>query len=229
MKLLAALLAIAPVLIADGPGRIASIRSDSEFALSADPDTTPWRNVKGVFAENNPLGEPTPANRYEIRSRWTDKHLYFLFICPYTDLYLKPNPTTTEETMKLWEWDVVEIFAGADFENIKRYREYQVSPQGEWIDLDINSGALNADKQWLWNSGFTHRARISPDRKIWYAELKIPFATLDERPPREGNEIRINFYRFSGRPPQRVSTAWQPTGKRSHHVPEAFGRLVLSK
>jgi hypothetical protein len=54
----------------------------------------------------------------------------------YEELYLHPNPSATTETNKLWEWDVAEVFIGSDFKNIRQYKELQVSPQGEWVDLD---------------------------------------------------------------------------------------------
>jgi hypothetical protein len=31
----------------------------------------------------------TPGHRTEIRSRWTDKNLYLLFICPYEELQMR--------------------------------------------------------------------------------------------------------------------------------------------
>jgi hypothetical protein len=59
--------------------------------------------------------------------------------------------------------------------------------------------------------------------------MAIPFVSLDLRPAVEGSQFRINLYRIQGRPPDRTYIAWQPTGARSHHVPEAFGRLMLGK
>ena len=45
------------------------------------------------------------------------------------------------ETNELWNWDVAEVFIGSDFKNIRRYREFEVSPQAEWVDLDLNLDA----------------------------------------------------------------------------------------
>jgi hypothetical protein len=40
--------------------------------------------------------------------------------------------------------------------------------------------------------------------------------------------MRINFYRIQGKKPNGYRMlAWQPTGARNYHVPEAFGRLRL--
>ena len=97
---------------AEGTGVIVSRYSKSEFALAPDPDAPQWKGVPGVFAENGPLGQPVPGHRTEIRSRWTDQNLYFLFLCPYRELHLKPNPVQKDETNHLWDWDVAEVFVG---------------------------------------------------------------------------------------------------------------------
>jgi hypothetical protein len=229
MKTLTLLLTLAVAAAADGPGVLASRRVKKDFQLTADPSAKPWKKVPGVFAENNALGAPVPGHRTEIRSLWTKQHLYLLFICPYETLYLKPSPSTTTETNKLWEWDVAEAFIGTDFNNIKQYWEFQVSPQGEWVDLDIDRVKPRPEGGWRWNSGFEVKARIDQARKVWYGEMKIPLAQIDKRKPKPGLEMRINLYRLQGPPPDRKQIAWQPTGSRNHHVPEAFGRLKLEK
>ena len=55
--------------------------------------------------------------RTEVRTRWTKNNLYFLFVCPYEELHLKPAPNTQKETNELWNWDVAEVFVGSDFKN----------------------------------------------------------------------------------------------------------------
>jgi hypothetical protein len=229
MKLLFLLCLAAMVTSAGDPGLITSHRAPSDFEPAADADSPHWKGVAGVFAEHDPRAEPVPGHRTEIRSRWTDRHLYFLFICPYAELHLKPNPTTTTDTNKLWNWDVAEVFLGTDFQDIRRYKEFELSPQGEWIDLDINSDHLDADNNLKWNSGFQVAARIDRANKVWYGEMKIPMASIDSRPAGEGNQMRINFYRAQGPPPERKYISWQPTNARTFHVPESFGRLVLGK
>jgi hypothetical protein len=221
------LLAISSVTMAEGPGLAGSYRAKADFELTANPAAAAWKNVKGVFAERGPQGEAVPGHRTEIRSRWTEKNLYLLFICPYEQLFLKENPSTTTETNLLWEWDVAEVFVGADFKHIRHYREYQVSPQGEWVDLDIDLDGAEPNKRWLWNSGMQVKARLDKEKKVWYGEMKIPIASIDSRPPAPGNEMRINFYRIQGPPPHRKFIAWQPTHSPSYHMPEAFGKLRL--
>jgi hypothetical protein len=90
---------------------------------------------------------------HEIRSRWTEKTLYLLYTCPFDELNLKPDPNPAVETPRLWNWEVAEAFIGTDFDHIARYKELQVSPQSEWVDLDINREDSKAAGGMAWNSG----------------------------------------------------------------------------
>ncbi|MFN7992299.1 MAG: carbohydrate-binding family 9-like protein [Bryobacteraceae bacterium] len=230
-RLMLPLLAAAP-LFAGGPGApgvIVSRHAAADFALTANPDAAEWNGVPGVAATKGPKGEAVPGHRTEIRSRWTRDNIYFLFVCPYQELHLKPNPSTTTETNHLWDWDVAEVFVGNDFKTITRYKEFEVSPQGEWVDLDIDRVHPLPEGGWLWNSGFENKTRVDAEKKIWYAEMRIPLKSIDNRPPAAGLEMRINFYRCQGQDPHRKYIAWQPTGQDSFHAPEAFGLLKLGK
>ena len=206
---------------------IESVYSKSDFPLSADPDFAAWKSITGVTAERGPHGELTPGHKTEIRSRWSDKNLYLLFVCKFDQLYSKPDPSTTRETNRLWDWDVAETFIGSDFKDIKRYREFQVSPHGEWVDLDIDRNPTPPNHNLEWNSGYEVKARINEKDKVWYGEMRIPMDKIDTRKPQAGQVLRINFYRFQGPPPDRKRIAWQPTNSDNFHVPEAFGRLQL--
>ncbi|HET8546748.1 MAG TPA: carbohydrate-binding family 9-like protein [Bryobacteraceae bacterium] len=225
-RLIAALIAVAGVGFADGSGVIRSYRARSDFALTADPNAPQWKNAQGVIAENDSLGKPVRGHRTEIRSRWTNENLYFLFVCPYEELNLKSDPSATTETSRLWEWDVAEVFIGWDADNIHQYKEFQVSPQSEWVDLDIDAKNRRPDA-WMWNSGFRVKGRVEEARKVWYGEMQIPWKTIDPRPVKAGNELRLNLYRWQGPKAKRVGIAWQPTGAANYHVPESFGRIVL--
>lgn len=203
-----------------------SRRAKSDFALSADPDSAAWKGIAGVIAERDRRGQVVPGHRTEIRSRWTPQNLYLLFICPYEQLNLKPDAATKTETNKLWEWDVAEAFLGTDFKDIKKYKEFQVSPQGEWVDLAIDRGAQPPAHDASWSSGYEVKARLDRDKKVWYGEMRIPMQALDVRDAKGGLEMRANFYRIQG-PPPRKYVNWQPVNAESYHTPEAFGRLRL--
>lgn len=213
---------------ADEAGVAISHQAKADFKLTADPNSAAWKNVPGFIMDKGRRGEPVANHKTEIRSQWTAKNLYLLFICPYENLHLKPNPTTTAETNKLWEWDVAEVFIGTDFDDIKHYTEFQVSPQGEWVDLDIDRKPNPPNHDVGWNSGYEVKARLDQAKKIWYGAMRIPMDKIDKRPARAGNEMRINFYRIQAAPPNRVFINWQPVNSDNYHTPEAFGRLRLS-
>src|ERR1700693_4701815 len=179
-------------------GTMASVRTEADVALDTNPTSSFWQDARPVVADRDNFGKPVPGFATEVRSRWTNGNLYFLFICPYQQLYLKPQPVTTSETNELWNWDVAEVFIGSDFKNIRRYREFEISPQGEWVDLDIDLSNPRPEGGWTWNSGFQVSARIDQSSKIWYAAMRIPWAAIDSRPPEAEAEFRINLYLSEG-------------------------------
>ena len=135
------------------PAVLESAASASDLPLSTDPNGPVWAMAPRVHAGRDRMGEAVPGPATEIRSRWTKEHLFLLFVAPYTELVLKPDPVRSQETERLWHWDVAEAFIGSDFERIGRYKEFQVSPQGEWADLDINRDDPRAQEGARWNSG----------------------------------------------------------------------------
>ena len=221
-------LAAMVVVQAQGTGyTFESSKAPADWAPTADPDAPQWKGIAGISIGNDFYGKPVNLGPTVIRSRWTDGNLYLLYVCPYRELYLKPGPVTTEETNKLWDWDVAEAFIGSDFQHITRYKEFQVSPQGEFVDLDIDRENPKPRGGVDWRSGFTVKARIDKEKKIWYGEMKIPFASLSEASVKVGSEFRLGLFRIEGGEPNRTYVAWRPTGAKSFHVPTAFGRLVL--
>lgn len=208
---------------------IQSVWSDSDPRLDTDPTAGFWRGSAPTYMDSDPHGKPDPKYRTEIRTRWTNQNLYFLFMCPYEQLYLKPNPVKSAETNKLWNWDVAEAFIGSDFQHIRRYKEFEMSPQGEWVDLDIDLDHPHPEGGWKWNSGFEVSARIDKTAHVWYGAMKIPYSAIDTRPAAAGNELRINLFRSQGPPSARHEITWQPTMSNSFHVPERFGLLKLVK
>ncbi len=206
-----------------------SVYAARDVALDTDAQSAFWQGAASVYAEVDPWGHPVPAYRTRISSRWTKKNLYLLFECPYEELYLKPSPDAVHETNQLWNWDVAELFIGSNFNNIRRYYEFEVSPQQEWIDLDVNLDLPDHTVGWTWNSGFQVSARIDPNAKIWYAVMRIPFKAIDRRRPVAGRIFRANLFRSQGPPRHRKEIVWQATMSNTFHVPDKFGQLVLVK
>lgn len=226
VRTLVVVLLSGPSLVA-GQAVLESTFANKDTSLQADPALPFWSAARPVFMEKDSFGKPVPRYRTEIRSRWTRDNLYFLFICPYEQLHLKPEPTTRQETNQLWNWDVAEVFVGSDFADIKHYKEFEVSPQGEWIDLDVNLRNPHHEDGWTWNSGFEAVARIDPQKHIWYAAMRIPLAAIDTRPAVPGNTLRLNLFRSQGPAEHLQEITWQPPMNKTFHVPEKFGSLKL--
>ncbi len=223
--MLATTLAAGALRAAD-PGRMTSKRIARDVPLTADPSAEWWASAPAVIVENDRWGKPVAGHRSEVRSLWTPGHLYFLFRCPYEDLYLKPNPVYDTDTWELWDWDVAEVFIGSDFRDIKRYKEFEISPRGEWLDLDVNLNPKPPAIDAKWNSGFTSKTRIDEKRRVWYGEMKIPLASIGPHPVEAGREYRLNLYRIQGT--KRRHLAWRLVNQEWFHNPAAFGILKLA-
>jgi hypothetical protein len=221
------MLLLAPMAGSQERAVMESVRANQDVSLNVDPGFAFWRDSRAVYMENDSFGKTVPRYRTEVRSRWTKSNLYFLFVCPYEELHLRPAPDTQKETNELWNWDVAEVFIGSDFANIKRYKEFEISPQGEWVDLDIDLEKPHHEDGWTWNSGFEVKARIDEASHIWYGAMRIPLAAVDTRPPVAGNTMRINLFRSQGPPKHQQEVTWQPPMKATFHVPEKFGLIRL--
>jgi hypothetical protein len=234
MKLHRSCLLISILLLAWPPfsaaqATIKSVWAQADVSLDTNPGSQFWRGGHPVYMKADPYGNAVPKYRTEVSTRWTKQNLYFLFICPYEQLNLKPNPTTSVETYELWNWDVAEVFVGSDFKQIQRYKEFEISPQGEWIDLDIDLTKPHHEDGWKWNSGFQVSARIDEAAHVWYGAMKIPYSAIDTRPAVVGNTLRINLFRSQGPGTNRHEITWQPPMAETFHKPERFGLLELVK
>jgi len=173
-----------------------------------------------------------PKIRTEVRGFWTDTHLYLLFRCPYTELNLFLPPQNDDARLNLWDRDVVEMFLGDDWTNIRHYREFEIAPTGDWIDLAIDLDRKNYDHSW--RSGWSTAARIDREAKVWYAAARIPLRSVTAADVKAGTRWRMNLYRIEGLGPdsQRHFLCWQPTcvvNRDPNHVPEHFGTLVFAE
>ena len=167
----------------------------------------------------------------EVRGFWTATDLYLLFICPYDTLNLFLPAKGGGPRDKLWDRDVVEMFLGDDWRNIRHYREFEIAPTGDWIDLAIDLDKQNDDQSW--RSGWQTLARIDEKTHVWYAAARIPLRSVSLQPVKAGVKWRANLYRIEGQGPddRRHFMCWQPTcvvNRDPNHVPENFGTLIFT-
>lgn len=126
---------------------------------------------------------------------------------------------------QLWNRDVAEAFLQPDPARAGFYQEFEISPNGMWIDLDIFPGG-RADLK----SGLQQSVCLDRDSHIWTAELAIPIRALTRHFDPAMN-WKANFFRVEGSKEPRAYMAWQPTHtlQPNFHVPAAFGSLRFEK
>ncbi len=204
-----------------------SVYAAEDVALDCNLQSIFWKEARSVEVRFDAHGHRRDQLLTQVSSRWTRTSLYVLFICRFEELYLNPQPVTDRETFGLWNWDVAELFIGCDFQNIGHYKEFEVSPQGEWVDLEVNLDLPDHTVGWEWNSRCEVAARIEKSESVWYGAMRIPFSAIDSRTAAAGRIFRANLCRSQGPPGRRQLIAWRAPMKETFHVPEKFGYLEL--
>src|SRR6266436_1120396 len=165
-----------------------------------------------------------PERETEVRLLWTQGALFLRFRAKYRVITVFSDAGPDGRRDQLWDRDVAEVFLQPDPSQLRRYKEFEVSPNGFWIDLDIGSGQKHDLK-----SGLRRRVILNEAAKTWVAEMALPMNCLvDHFDP--AARWKVNFYRVEGATEPRFYSAWQPTRTPApnFHVPEAFGELVFA-
>jgi len=216
------------------PGAAFSIPHVSQAPeLSSDPNSATWAKAGSTWIQKDCSHEiDYPGLKTEVRGFWTDSDLYLLFISPYSELNLWLPADNSKDRLKLWDRDVVEFFLGDNWQDIKLYREFEIAPTGDLVDLaiDLNHDTYDAK----WDSGWQRQGRIDEKNHIWYAAARVPLRSVSEKQVVAGTRWRVNLYRIDGlgADPVRHFMCWQPTcviNRDPNHVPEHFGTLVFTK
>jgi alpha-galactosidase len=161
----------------------------------------------------------------EVRLLWTPETLYLRFVARYRSITIFPDADARGWRDRLWERDVCEVFLQTDPADARRYKEFEVAPNGFWIDLEIAPGA----KQDL-RSGMRLRVEMDESTRRWRAVVALPMKSLTTRFD-PASVWRVNFFRVEGAEEPRFYSAWRATGtpEPNFHVPEKFGRLVFAQ
>lgn len=195
---------------------------DHEIEVNVAHSAAEWQRAVPVVFSSDWQGENSdPARQTEVRVLWSQQTLYLRFECRYRELYVFENSEPNGRRDHLWDRDVAEAFLQPDPSRPQLYREFEVSPNGMWIDLDISPEGP-ADLK----SGLQRSVTVNHDLHTWTAELSIPMKALTgEFDP--SKIWRANFYRVEGSNEPRAYMAWLPTRtpKPNFHVPRAFGIL----
>ncbi len=209
--------------MADRPEtEVVAKRSSAEISLNAADSSREWDSARPIrFSQNWQGQDPDPALETEVRVLWTPATLYLRFECSCREITVFLDSDSDGRRDRLWDRDVAEAFLQPKPSPGRYYKEFEVAPNGMWIDLDITPSGL-ADLK----SGLTRSVHMDERRHLWVAELAIPMKaiTLNFDPDAVW---RVNFYRVEGREEPRQYMAWRPThtAQPNFHVPQAFGRM----
>jgi len=219
---------------AAGRGETATAwRAPRGFAIQERGAAGRWLGEAIGFDRDWQGQQADAGRRTEVRLLWTSETLFLRFDCRYRTLTVFPAPGGRPERFEgLWKRDVAEAFLRPHPElEPPRYREFEIAPNGLWLDLDINWAhwpPRPSDPPNLYRSGLTSAVWVQAEARRWVAELAISMRALT-RDFDPGRAWRANFFRVEGQPQHFYS--WQATGtpKPQFHVPAAFGWLRFAR
>lgn len=187
-------------------------------------DDRHWKRAAVQRLEHGSLNAAaSPRSATTLRALYTDKNLYLRFDAPFSELTTFTPARLDGERAGLWDRDVVEAFIGTDATNAKKYFEFEVAPTNEKLDLTITPEIPEVEKRLAWDSGFRSWVKIDKRKKIWTTVMRIPLASLSEKPVSNGTRWRANFYRIDRA--GQAFLAWNPTLAPTFHAPDRFGWL----
>jgi Carbohydrate family 9 binding domain-like len=206
--------------------------STQDFAPDANLSKKTWKQAKWIEFDHDPTGKTeNPSIRTRVAAIWTDHYIYFAFSGRYDSLNIYKGEDIAKERWELWNRDVVEVFLNPQPERISRYYEFEVAPNNQWIDLEIEKTKTPFNDA-SWNSGFEHATRIDAKNHLWLTEMRIPLSALGVSKINKGELWRVNFFRASGHggDERRTFLAWSliPQGG-TFHVPNRFGILRFTE
>lgn len=204
------------------------------FVPDGDVAKPEWNRAKWIQFGREFQGLADYAEAYtDVASLWTADHIYFAFQARYTTLNTFEGEDPAVERWKLWERDVVEVFLNPRPERVNTYFEFEVAPNNQWLDLDIDLDRKPFTNE-AWNSGFEHATRVDETAKIWTCEFRIPLRSMNVSAIRPGKDWRLNFYRMDGReegskPRRLMSWVSIPPPHNGFHTPTRFGIIRFVK
>lgn len=198
---------------------------EAEFSVF-ELDGTLWNRASDMPISMYWSGEAAPETRQAAaRLLWSRAALYVRFTALQNEpLVLSEQPDTRRKTLGLWDRDVCEIYIAPDRSQPNKYFEFEIAPNGEWIDLRLETTSTGRTTDWDYESKMESAARIGNGEIVIAA--RIPFRSLGPT-PKPGEVWLGNLFRCVGAGPGRGYLAWRPTrtAKPNFHVPEAFGEF----
>ena len=202
--------------------RVVAVQMREQPDAQGFPRPMEWRRAETLRFDADWRGENTdPGRATQVQLLWNPEWLFLKFQAKFRVITVFPDAEPSGRRDQLWDRDVAEVFLQPDPTHLRHYKEFEVSPNGFWIDLDIAPGEKHDLK-----SGLRRRVDLDETTKVWVAELALPMKCLVLHFDPAAT-WKVNFYRVEGASEPRFYSAWAPTRTTApnFHVPEAFGEL----
>ena len=212
--------------------KITSTRAVKDFVPDGNLEKDVWHKAQWVCFDYDMSGQKHfPEADTRVAAVWTVEYVYFAFRCKYTTLNVYEGEDPARERWKLWERDVVEVFVNPEPKRVNHYYEFEVAPNNQWIDLEIDKDKTPFNDA-QWDSHFDHATHIDAKNHVWTCEMRIPVAALGVRQMAAYTDWRINFFRDDGPGDntRRHVMCWSPIPEgKTFHTPRRFGLIQFAK
>lgn len=199
-------------------------------------DEAAWRAADTLpLVTNNTPGGQKPKTATTVRVLWNPAFLYVSFKVETPRI----EGTLTQHDGDLYTQDVVEMFIDPDGDG-RNYLELNFNCLNTVLDWRYAQVRQGVDRNWaIPNSKTavklqgTANRHTDADTGLTY-EIALAWADIKAWstapiPPRQGDNLPINFYRIDYPPGGGAEElqSWNPTGAADFHRPDKFGKLVF--
>jgi hypothetical protein len=206
--------------------------SSSDPVPDGDLEKKFWQKAEWTEFDHDMSGQKHfPQALTRIAARWSTASVYFAFWCRYTTLNIYQGEDPSKERWELWNRDVVEVFLNPEPERVNHYYEFEVAPNNQWIDLEIDKTKTPFNDA-RWDSHFQHATRVDAQTHVWTCEMRIPVSSMRVKSIAPNARWRLNLFRADGPgdDTQRRFMSWSTISEgTTFHVPARFGLIEFVK
>jgi hypothetical protein len=204
---------------------------------SADDDdhtSWPWEEFRPLPSFILANGSGPAQQQTIVRTGYDARNFYVRFDCQDKDIWGK----ATARDSAIYDEEVVELFIAPGEAHPTFYYEFEVSPIGTMLDLNVHSPNLERREMranFAWDCpGLQWSVERNDAANHWRAYLVVPWTSIgaDGTPGAALPQTwRANFYRIErprGEDPE--FSCWSPTmtDPADYHKPAYFGHLRLA-
>src|SRR5262245_17726862 len=127
----------------ESSGEVLAVYAGDAVPLDPLPNPLDWQLAAPVSFCADWRGENAdPERSTTVQLLWNAQNLFLRFQCRYREIFIFSDSDPNGRRDHLWDRDVAEVFLQPDPSRPAFYREFEVSPNGMWIDLDVFPGGI---------------------------------------------------------------------------------------